>query len=44
MNEPDPTLRPEPREEDAPERALRPQSLTEFIGQRAARANLQIFA
>ena len=44
MNTPDPTLRPEPREEDAPERALRPQSLGEFIGQRAARANLEVFA
>jgi Holliday junction DNA helicase RuvB len=41
---PDPTLRPEPRPEDAPERALRPQSLKEFIGQRAARANLAVFA
>ena len=44
MSEPDPTLRPEPRAEDAPERALRPQSLGEFIGQRAARANLEVFA
>lgn len=44
MTEPDPTLRPEPREEDAPERALRPQSLSEFIGQRDARANLEVFA
>ncbi|MEM7547342.1 MAG: Holliday junction branch migration DNA helicase RuvB [Pseudomonadota bacterium] len=44
MSEPDPTLRPEPREEDAPERALRPQSLSEFIGQRGARANLEVFA
>ena len=44
MNTPDPTLRPEPREEDAPERALRPQSLGEFIGQRAALATLEVFA
>ncbi len=44
MTDPDPTLRPEPREEDAPERALRPQSLSEFIGQRGARANLEVFA
>lgn len=44
MIDPDPTLRPEPREEDAPERALRPQSLSEFIGQRGARANLEVFA
>ncbi|MEM7523734.1 MAG: Holliday junction branch migration DNA helicase RuvB [Pseudomonadota bacterium] len=44
MAEPDPTLRPDPQEEDAPDRALRPQSLGEFIGQRAARANLDVFA
>lgn len=44
MTQSDPTLRPEPRPEDAPERALRPQSLNEFIGQRAARANLSVFA
>ena len=39
---PDPALRPEPLPEDA-DRALRPQSLDEFIGQRAARANLRVF-
>ena len=39
---PDPTLRPEPRAEDA-DRALRPQVLGEFIGQEEARANLRIF-
>ncbi|MGB1213331.1 MAG: Holliday junction branch migration DNA helicase RuvB [Pikeienuella sp.] len=44
MIDPDPTLRPDPTPEDAPERALRPQSLDEFIGQKAARANLQVFA
>ncbi len=44
MTDPDPILRPEPLEEDAPEKALRPQRLAEFIGQRAARANLEIFA
>ncbi|MEM7269234.1 MAG: AAA family ATPase, partial [Pseudomonadota bacterium] len=44
MADPDPTLRPEPQPDDAPEKALRPQSLSEFIGQRAARANLQVFA
>ncbi len=44
MTDPDPTLRPDPQPEDAPERALRPQSLKEFIGQRAARANLEVFA
>ncbi len=42
MTEPDPTLRPEPRPEDA-DRALRPQVLDEFIGQAGARANLRVF-
>ena len=42
MATPDPTLRPEPRPEDA-DRALRPQTLDEFIGQAAARANLRVF-
>ncbi len=42
MVEPDPTLRPEPLPEDA-DRALRPRALDEFIGQRAARANLSVF-
>lgn len=42
MAEPDPTLRPEPLPEDA-DRALRPRALDEFIGQRAARANLAVF-
>jgi Holliday junction DNA helicase RuvB len=42
MTEPDPLLRPEPRPEDA-DRALRPQSLDEFIGQAEARANLAVF-
>ena len=42
MSEPDPTLRPEPRPEDA-DRALRPQVLDEFIGQAEARANLRVF-
>lgn len=42
--EPDPTLRPEPRPEDGGEdRALRPQALSEFIGQAEARANLKVF-
>ena len=39
---PDPTLRGERRAEDA-DRALRPQSLAEFTGQREARANLAVF-
>ncbi len=42
MIEPDPTLRGAPRPEDA-DRALRPQVLSEFIGQAEARANLRIF-
>lgn len=42
MSEPDPTLRPEPRPEDA-DRALRPQSLDAFVGQAEARANLRVF-
>ena len=41
---PDPTLRPEPMEEDAADgRALRPQRLAEFIGQAEARSNLAVF-
>jgi len=42
MQEPDPTLRPEAQPEDA-DRALRPQTLDAFIGQRDARANLSVF-
>lgn len=42
MDEPDPTLRPDPRPEDE-DRALRPQTLDAFIGQQAARANLSVF-
>ncbi|MCW8842522.1 MAG: Holliday junction branch migration DNA helicase RuvB [Rhodobacteraceae bacterium] len=42
MDQPDPTLRPEPRPEDA-DRALRPQALDDFIGQAEARANLKVF-
>ena len=38
----DPLLRPEPLPEDT-DRALRPQALTEFIGQAEARANLRVF-
>src|SRR4030081_3495083 len=34
---------PERRTEDAPDSALRPQLLSEFIGQQQARANLSIF-
>lgn len=39
---PDPTLRAAPRPEDA-DRALRPQTLDEFVGQQEARANLRVF-
>ena len=42
MTEPDPTLRPEEQPQDA-DRALRPQLLDEFIGQKEARANLAVF-
>ncbi|MEB8388992.1 Holliday junction branch migration DNA helicase RuvB [Rhodobacteraceae bacterium KMM 6894] len=42
MNNPDPTLRPEPLPGDA-DRSLRPQKLSEFIGQAEARANLSVF-
>ncbi|MGR3291600.1 MAG: Holliday junction branch migration DNA helicase RuvB [Paracoccaceae bacterium] len=42
MQDSDPTLRPEPRPEDA-DRALRPQNLDDFIGQAELRANLKVF-
>src|SRR6056297_1543206 len=42
MDQPDPTLRPDPLPEDA-DRALRPQMLDDFIGQAEARANLKVF-
>ncbi len=42
MTEPDPTLRPDRQPEDA-DRAMRPQSLDAFIGQKDARANLKVF-
>ncbi len=42
MTSPDPTLRPEPLPEDN-DRALRPQTLSDFIGQAEARANLRVF-
>ena len=42
MPEPDPALRPEAQPAE-PDRALRPNSLAEFIGQRETRANLRIF-
>ncbi|MEN8710429.1 MAG: Holliday junction branch migration DNA helicase RuvB [Paracoccaceae bacterium] len=42
MSEPDPTLRPEALPEDS-DRALRPQTLDDFVGQAEARANLSVF-
>ncbi len=42
MQQSDPNLRPEPRPGDA-DRALRPQALSEFVGQADARANLAVF-
>jgi holliday junction DNA helicase RuvB len=42
MTTPDPTLRPDRRPEDG-DRALRPQSLDDFVGQHEARANLRVF-
>jgi len=42
MTDPDPTLRPEAQPEDA-DRAMRPQTLDAFIGQKEARANLKVF-
>lgn len=39
---PDPTLRPDPRPEDA-DRAMRPERLDDFVGQADARANLRVF-
>jgi holliday junction DNA helicase RuvB len=46
MVRPDPTLRPEPVDgepRDEADRALRPLSLGEFVGQEAAKANLRVF-
>jgi Holliday junction DNA helicase RuvB len=43
MNTPSRILTPERRAEDAPDTALRPQLLSEFVGQAQARANLAIF-
>ncbi|SFN80258.1 Holliday junction DNA helicase subunit RuvB [Roseovarius lutimaris] len=42
MSQPDPTVRPEELPEDF-DRSLRPQALSEFIGQAEARANLSVF-
>ncbi len=43
MSQPDPMLRPEPQHGDGEDRALRPQLLTDFVGQAEARANLRVF-
>ncbi|MDB6176430.1 Holliday junction branch migration DNA helicase RuvB [Paracoccus sp. Z330] len=43
MTQSDPTLRPEPIEGETEDRALRPQALTDFVGQAEARANLRVF-
>ena len=43
MTQPDPTLRPERLDGESEDRALRPQALTEFIGQAEVRANLRVF-
>ncbi|MCV2867953.1 Holliday junction branch migration DNA helicase RuvB [Defluviimonas sp. WL0002] len=40
--EPDPTLRAAPQPEDV-DRPMRPQALSEFVGQEEARANLRVF-
>ncbi|WP_304618117.1 Holliday junction branch migration DNA helicase RuvB [Paracoccus sp. (in: a-proteobacteria)] len=43
MSQPDPVLRADRMEGDAEDRALRPQGLSEFVGQAEARANLKVF-
>ena len=43
MTEPNPLLAPEAGPEDAPDRALRPETLDDFVGQEEARANLRVF-
>jgi Holliday junction DNA helicase RuvB len=43
MNEPNPLLDAEALPEDAPDRALRPETLDDFVGQEEARANLRVF-
>src|SRR5246500_6050540 len=43
MTTPSRIVTPERRNEDAADSALRPQNLSEFVGQQQARANLQIF-
>ena len=43
LSDTDRTVSPARREEDAAEASLRPQTLAEFVGQRASRENLAIF-
>src|SRR5213079_2861193 len=43
MNPPARIVTPERRTEDAPDTVLRPQLLSEFVGQQQARANLAVF-
>jgi holliday junction DNA helicase RuvB len=43
MSDTDRTVSPARREEDAAEASLRPQTLADFVGQRASRENLAIF-
>jgi len=43
MSDTDRTISPARREEDAAEASLRPQTLADFVGQRASRENLAIF-
>src|SRR3982751_3189712 len=43
MTTPSRIVAPERRTEDAPDTALRPQLLSEFVGQAQARANLSVF-
>jgi Holliday junction DNA helicase RuvB len=43
MAEPDPIVSRAEQPEDEPERALRPQTLDEFVGQEDARKNLRVF-
>jgi len=41
--DPDRLVAPQDRAEDAPDRALRPETLDDFVGQEEARANLRVF-
>ncbi len=43
MNTPSRLVTPERREDDVAEASLRPQKLSEFVGQEKARANLEVF-